>query len=130
MIQLAFFTTFPAAFSAAFMGVKYIAEQIFKREVIAIKPFVSILIALLVFTVLFGSFFCPLGAVFSWLPMLSLTTFNRDKEQCIKGCKLCINTCPAALSLGEADSKYGDCFQCGRCSVKCPKKNMKIGFKR
>lgn len=241
VIQLIFFIVMPAAFSTAFMGAKYIAEQIFKREVVTMNPFVITLIILLAFTILFGRFFCgyacafgslgdwvfgissaiqkklrkkvfklpekviaklryikyivlvvilamcvsgqystiaeydpwevfasiragnfsmdrssigaiillgiiivgmcfverffctflcPLGALFSIMPMLPLTTFSRDKEKCVKGCKLCINTCPAGLSLGEENSKYGDCFQCGKCSIKCPKKNMKIGFKK
>lgn len=241
VIQLIFFVLMPAVFSTAFMGAKYIAEQIFKREVIAVNPFVETLIVLLVITILFGryfcgyacafgslgdwvfgisaavqkkfrkkvfklpvtiiaklqyvkyavllvilgmcvggrysmigkydpwevfasiragnfsmerssvwaivlliviimgmcfverffcSFLCPMGAIFSIMPILPFATFNRDKEKCAKGCTLCVKTCPAALSLGEENSKYGDCFQCGRCSIKCPKKSIKNGLEK
>ena len=241
VIQLIFFIFMPAVFSTAFMGAKYIAEQIAGREVIALNPFVETLIVLLIVTVLFGRIFCgfacafgslgdwvfgisaviqkkfrkkvfkmpakiitklryvkylvlivilatcvsgqysiiakydpwevfasiisgkfsiakssiwvivllgviiigmclverffciflcPMGAIFSLMPMLPWTTFGKDKEKCIKGCKLCVNTCPATISLSEENSKDGECFQCGRCALKCPKKNIRRGFQK
>jgi polyferredoxin len=78
----------------------------------------------------FCMFLCPLGAVFTLLPMLPFTLYNRKKEECIPGCARCVKACPAAISLGESDSKYGDCFQCGKCGAECPKSNIKSGFRK
>jgi polyferredoxin len=240
VIQLLFFIFYPALFSMAFMGVKYIAEQIYKREVISWNPFVMTMVIVLGVTVLLGRYFCgfacafgslgdwlfivsswiqkkfrkkviqiptaitaklqyvkylvligilitcftgtyskisvadpwtlfasfrsgnfslqghlyaaivlgiivigmcfverffcqflcPLGAIFALLPMTPFAMFTRNKEQCIKGCTLCVKTCPASISLGDKGSRYGDCFQCGKCSIKCPKSNIQIGIRR
>jgi len=240
VIQVAFFILLPALFSAAFNGVKYLANQMHQQDAFTWNPFLETLVILLASTVLFGRFFCgyvcsfgsvgdwifscsafvqkklfkkvftlpskvikglqylkyvlligivaacltgtysyvspadpwelfaffragdfsisgrtymaitlglivvgmvfverffcqflcPIGAVFALMPMLPQTIFNREKEDCIKGCSICIKTCPADISLGEAHSKYGECFQCGKCSVKCPKANLRLGFRR
>lgn len=37
----------------------------------------------------FCRFLCPMGAVFSLLPMLPFFTLKREREQCIKGCSAC-----------------------------------------
>jgi polyferredoxin len=239
-VQIVFFIFLPALFSAAFNGVKYLADQVSRHELIVSNPFIATLVALLAFTVFFGRFFCgyacafgslgdwlfacfafarnragkkvlklpdkaiaallylkyliligvviacflnvyasfshadpwglfaslrtgvfsiegkewaavtlglivigmifverffcmflcPLGAVFALLPMFPLMVFNRKKEGCIPGCTLCTKTCPASISLGEAHSKYDDCFQCGTCSMKCPKSNIRLGLRK
>lgn len=72
----------------------------------------------------FCQFLCPMGAIFALMPMLPFFTFNKKNENCIQGCTLCVRTCPAAISLGNSDSRYNDCFQCGKCRAKCPKKNI------
>jgi polyferredoxin len=77
----------------------------------------------------FCLFLCPMGAVFALLPLFPPLIFNRKKEACIPGCAQCTKTCPAAISLGEPHSKYGDCFQCGKCAVKCPKGNVRPGVR-
>jgi len=240
VIQVAFFVLLPALFSAAFNGVKYFANQMFKQGVFSWNPFLAILVALLVSTIVFGRFFCgyacsfgslgdwlfscsafiqkklfkkvfklpgiaikvlqylkyviligilatcltgtysyigqadpwelfgqfragnfsiggqtymaialgliivgmllverffclflcPMGAVFALMPMVPLTLFNRKKEECLKGCSLCVKNCPADISLGEPHSRHGECFQCGKCSVKCPKENVRLGFRK
>lgn len=78
----------------------------------------------------FCQFLCPMGAIFALLPILPYTTFNRDSKECIKGCTICKKTCPASVTLGEPESRYGDCFQCGKCSIKCPKENVRLGYKK
>jgi len=77
----------------------------------------------------FCMFLCPMGAAFELLPMLPLTVFGRKKEACLKGCSLCVKTCPASIALGEPHAKTGDCFQCGKCSVRCPKENIRPGLR-
>lgn len=73
----------------------------------------------------FCRFLCPMGAVFSILPVLPFFTVRRDKEKCIKGCKACQKVCPSNLELvyTKTQNQNGDCFQCGKCLDICPKKS-------
>ena len=239
-IQIVFFIFMPALFSVAFNGIKYLADQIHKTEMISWNPFLATFIVLLAFTVIFGRFFCgfacafgslgdwlytlsslvqkktrkkvfklpdkviskllylkfivliaivgacllgvysqisyadpwelfasfrsgnfslsgkaisgviflliilgmllierffcmflcPMGAVFTLLPVLPFTAYNRKKNECIPGCTICKKTCPASISLGENDSNHGDCFQCGKCSMSCPKDNIRPAIRK
>ncbi|MFQ9387568.1 MAG: 4Fe-4S binding protein [Coprococcus sp.] len=71
----------------------------------------------------FCRFLCPMGAVFSWLPMLPFFTLKREREQCIKGCSACTKQCPSDIGLPEVGSLNvsGDCFQCQKCIDTCPR---------
>lgn len=242
LIQVIFFLCIPSAFTAAFNGVKYIFTQIGNSDVIEVTAFVSALIVLCIFTIIFGrffcgfacafgslgdavhalyikickklkkkpikipaarvgklmylkyiilagivilcycnwyekmkgtspwdvfsmiqagnfrlggyvlgiifllmilvgmaleeryfcKFFCPMGAVFSLLPTLPFFTLRRDRENCLKGCKACTNTCPVCIGLPEEKSLEvcGDCFQCQKCIDICPKGNVHCGIKK
>ncbi|MGN1141841.1 MAG: 4Fe-4S binding protein [Oliverpabstia sp.] len=63
-IQLLYFLFLPSAFTAAFAGVKYIFTQIGAGEKIEITSFVSVLITLCLFTLVFGRFFCGFACAF------------------------------------------------------------------
>ncbi len=78
----------------------------------------------------FCRFLCPLGAVFSLLPILPIFSIRRKQEQCIKGCTACKRCCPAELTLPEAGSwrVSGECFQCQKCVDTCPRKNAHSGL--
>lgn len=67
VIQLLFFVFLPSAFTAVFNGVKYIFTQIGNGDVIEITAFVSALIVLCVFTIIFGRFFCGFACAFGAL---------------------------------------------------------------
>jgi polyferredoxin len=90
----------------------------------------AIVVGMLFVERFFCMFLCPMGAAFALLPMLPLTIYGRKKEDCIPGCSLCVRTCPASISLGEARGGYGDCFQCGKCAARCPKGNVRPGFRK
>ena len=78
----------------------------------------------------FCRFLCPMGAVFSILPVLPVFSLHRDREQCLKGCSACTRMCPSDIELPAKGSweVSGDCFQCQKCMDTCPKGNVKTGI--
>lgn len=74
---------------------------------------------------------CPMGAVFSLLPVLPFFVLHRNRENCIKGCSACTRKCPSGIELPRDGSPrvVGDCFQCQKCIDICPKKNIHTGIK-
>ncbi|MGN0240451.1 MAG: 4Fe-4S binding protein, partial [Candidatus Weimeria sp.] len=64
VIQLIFFILFTPVFSTAFAGVKYIFTQIGAHKLIEMTSFVEVLIAVLIFTIIFGRFFCGYACAF------------------------------------------------------------------
>ena len=98
-------------------------------------PGVILLIFIIVGMCLEERFFCrnlcPMGAVFSLLPVLPFFALHRDRENCIKGCSGCTKKCPSGIGLPEDGSikVEGDCFQCQKCIDTCPKKHIHTGIK-
>ena len=48
-----------------------------------------------------------------------------DEERCIKGCHICVESCPVdclaiAPATGKSRMKYDDCWYCLACEVDCP----------
>ena len=80
----------------------------------------------------FCRFFCPMGAVFSLLPVLPFFSLHRTRENCRKGCKACTKTCPSQIGL-PSDGSWavsGDCFQCQKCIDICPQKHIRCGIRK
>lgn len=81
----------------------------------------------------FCRFLCPMGAVFSMLPVLPIFALHRDRSQCIKGCNACGNKCPSGIELPDINdtesenTNTGDCFMCQKCMDICPRGNIKKG---
>lgn len=76
--------------------------------------------------------FCPMGAVFSLVPVLPVFALHRNRESCIPKCSACSRKCPANIGL-PTDGSWkveGDCFQCQKCIDTCPKKNIHCGVKK
>ncbi len=80
----------------------------------------------------FCRFLCPMGAVFSLLPVLPVFSLHRDRESCRKGCRACTSCCPSDVELPDrgAIEVSGDCFQCGKCIDVCPGANIHTGIHR
>ena len=64
IIQLLYFMFLPSAYTAAFAGVKYIFTQLGAGEKIGLTSFVSVLIVLCLYTIVFGRFFCGFACAF------------------------------------------------------------------
>lgn len=79
----------------------------------------------------FCRFLCPMGAIFSLLPVLPHFSLQRDRENCIKGCSACERICACGIGLPEDKSLMveGECFQCQKCQGVCPKKHIHTGTK-
>ena len=73
---------------------------------------------------------CPMGAVFSILPVLPFSNLRRDRSERIKGCRACTMKCPSDIELAPdtAPELSGDCFQCQKCIDTCPKGNIHTGI--
>ena len=67
VIQLLYFLLIPSAYTAAFNGVKYIFTQMGAKSHLELTSFVVTLIALFLFTVVFGRFFCGFACAFGSL---------------------------------------------------------------
>lgn len=74
----------------------------------------------------FCQFLCPLGAVFSLLPILPTGTLKRNVSQCISGCSACKRQCPVHHRPEGISAHSNECIQCGRCSLVCPKGNISL----
>ncbi len=70
---------------------------------------------------------CPMGAVFSLMPVLPFGQLRRDRANCAKGCRACTTVCPVDLELDADSMRSGECIRCGRCSGICPKQNIHVG---
>lgn len=67
LIQILYFLFLPSVYTVAFAGVKYIFTQIGASEAIGMTSFVTVLIVLCAYTILFGRFFCGFACAFGSL---------------------------------------------------------------
>ena len=78
-IQLLYFLFLPSVFTAAFNGVKYIFTQLGQGEKIEMTAFVSALLLVCAFTIVFGRFFCGFASDCPLLLCRSLSESKRNK---------------------------------------------------
>ncbi len=72
----------------------------------------------------FCQFLCPMGAVFSLLPILPFAMLRRDPENCLTGCQACKKQCPVSIRLEADGFQNGECISCERCATVCPRENL------
>ena len=72
----------------------------------------------------FCQFLCPLGAIFSVLPVLPFSFIQRNPDLCLKGCSNCKKVCPVSIKLEQDGFRNGECISCEKCTGVCPKKNL------
>lgn len=96
------------------------------------KKGVAVLVLIMVMQALFERsfcrFLCPMGALFSLLPMLPFSQFNRHKDACAKNCDRCLEGCPVDIHPDQGSFHAGECIACGRCAVRCPLQNVNLVF--
>ena len=74
----------------------------------------------------FCQFLCPLGAVFSLMPVFGFSEYKRTRAHCAKTCGRCADACPVDI-WPDADSLgHGECISCGRCADACPMANVNL----
>ena len=89
-IQLLYFLFLPSVFTAAFNGVKYIFTQLGQGEKIEMTAFVSALLLVCAFTIVFGRFFCGFACAFGSLGDAMHAIYGiickkrKKKPRCIK----------------------------------------------
>ncbi|MBD5135665.1 MAG: 4Fe-4S binding protein [Lachnospiraceae bacterium] len=105
----------------------------FDSYILGVVILIIIIIGMAVCERFFCLFLCPMGAVFSILPVLPVFALHRKRNECINGCNACGNKCPSGIGLPDADGTLsedvytGDCFMCQKCMDICPKENIKKG---
>ena len=72
----------------------------------------------------FCQFLCPMGAVFSLLPIMPFAQLKRDSASCIAGCNACKMKCPVDIKLENDGILNGECISCERCTGICPRANI------
>jgi polyferredoxin len=85
---------------------------------------------LIVFLVLFASFFiprawckyaCPLGGVLSLVSNVSILRIRRDPDSC-KNCSICNVPCPVGIAVSKAKPRVStNCIGCLECVEACPR---------
>lgn len=74
----------------------------------------------------FCQFLCPLGAVFSLLPVLGFSEFTRTRAHCARNCGKCREACPVDIWPDADVLVHGECVSCGRCADVCPMANVNL----
>ncbi len=96
-----------------------------------IAPLAFILLALCVVGMAFNERFfcrtlCPLGALFSLMPVFGFSSYTRSKNDCAHKCGRCQASCPVGIYPDEDTLTQGECIACGRCADTCPLGNVNL----
>ena len=67
VIQLFFFVFFPSIYTSAFSGIKYVFTNLGAKAPIELSGFLTILIVISIYTIVFGRFFCGYACAFGSL---------------------------------------------------------------
>lgn len=100
-------------------------EDIAKKGVVVL---VVIMVLQALFERSFCRFLCPMGALFSLLPVMPFSVFNRQRGACGKKCNRCQDVCPVDIHPDQGGFHAGECIACGRCAVGCPLGNVNLVF--
>ena len=93
---------------------------------IALGILAIIVVLMIVRERFFCQFLCPLGAVFSLMPVLGFSEFVRTRDHCAKSCGRCQEACPVDIWPDADTIRHGECISCGRCADVCPMNNVNM----
>lgn len=91
---------------------------------VAVALLVLIVVGMAMQERFFCQFLCPMGAVFSLLPILPFGQLRRAADRCPSGCELCKRRCPVSVRMDEDNLRKGECIACDRCADTCPHGNL------
>ena len=95
-------------------------------DVLAFVLLAAVAVGMVVWERFFCQFLCPLGALFSLMPVLGFSEFTRTRGHCARNCGKCHDACPVDI-WPDADSvRHGECIECGRCADACPMANVNL----
>ena len=98
---------------------RLLALNIEDLNVIGLGLLVIIAIGMICKERFFCEFLCPMGAVFSLLPILPFGNHRRDASVC-DSCGACKRNCPVNIVPPAEGAQMGECLACGRCETVCP----------
>lgn len=74
----------------------------------------------------FCQFLCPLGAVFTLMPVLPFSQLVRMRNHCAGRCGRCREACPMDIWPDANAMEHAECILCGRCADVCPMANVNM----
>ena len=80
---------------------------------------VTILLSVVIYRP-FGTYLCPLGAVYSVFNPIAVFRYRIDKEKCT-GCGACARVCKMQVDPAK-NVNHAECIRCGACKDACPVK--------
>ena len=93
---------------------------------VAIGLLIAVVVGMILRERFFCQFLCPLGAVFSLMPVLGFSQFVRKRAHCAKKCGRCQFVCPVDIWPDGDSINQGECISCGRCADVCPMNNVNM----
>lgn len=98
---------------------RILSGNFLELDVIGLVLLVVIAIGMILKERFFCEFLCPMGAVFSLLPMLPFFRAHRHVPACTE-CGACERSCPVRIVVPNDNAHSGECISCGRCVGACP----------
>lgn len=126
-VVLAFFLVTSAVGLASVVSVyspwtafgRLLSGSFLELNIVGLVLLVLIAVGMILKERFFCEFLCPMGAVFSLLPMLPFFKAHRYMPSCTE-CGACEHTCPVRIVVPGDGAKTGECISCGRCQTVCP----------
>lgn len=98
---------------------RILSANFLELNVVGLGLLVVIAIGMICKERFFCEFLCPMGAVFSLLPMLPFFRAHRFMPECTE-CGVCERSCPVRVVVPNEGVQAGECISCGRCVSACP----------
>lgn len=98
---------------------RLLSGSFLELDVVGLALLVLIAVGMVFKERFFCEFLCPMGAVFSLLPMLPFFRAHRHMPSCTE-CGACERACPVRIVVPNERARSGECIGCGRCQAVCP----------